>query len=244
MNDQTRRRPGFEPDKAVRGVLQRYPHLKGGVRLERVGTIVFEDAQERPGKHQQTRIAARCQCARRALAHCLEMRTESAFEPRIALGRRSNAGHHSNPRVRVTQAVAPARQNVIASVSNRTGTSIEFALRGPGTGAGTTADGRVSSTQLLLPSGYLMNTKLALSAIVAALMLTACAKQESAGSDQAATPPAPSAPASDSSQSATPGTSADQSAPPAGTTGSGDASQPGAAAPATPPADSSTPPKQ
>src|ERR1700730_19408991 len=142
MNDQTRRRPGFEPDKAVRGVLQRYPHLKGGVRLERVGTIVFEDAQERPGMHQQTRIAARCQCARRALAHCLEMRTESAFEPRIALGRRSNAGHHSNPHVRVTQAVAPTRQNVIASVSNRTGTSIEFALRGPGTGAGATASGR------------------------------------------------------------------------------------------------------
>src|ERR1700724_424149 len=243
MNDQTRRRPGFEPDKAVRGVLQRYPHLKGGVRLERVGTIVFEDAQERPGKHQQTRIAARCQCARRALAHCLEMRTESAFEPRIALGRRSNAGHHSNPRVRVTQAVALTRQNVIASVSNRTGTSIEFALRGPGTGAGTTAKGRVSSTQLLLPSGYRsMNTKLALSAIVAALMLTACAKQESAGSDQAAAPPAPSAPASDASQ-APPAGGADQAAPAAGTTGSGDASSaPGSAAPATPPADSSTPP--
>src|ERR1700724_4144274 len=224
MNDQTRRRPGFEPDKAVRGVLQRYPHLKGGVRLERVGTIVFEDAQERPGKHQQTRIAARCQCARRALAHCLEMRTESAFEPRIALGRRSNAGHHSNPRVRVTQAVAPARQNVIASVSNRTGTSIEFALRGPGTGAGTTADGRVSSTQLLLPSGYLMNTKLALSAIVAALMLTACAKQESAAPEAANPPPAPAA--------------SDSSAPPAaGTAAPADA-------PATPPADTTPPPKQ
>ena len=38
-----------------------------------------------------------------------------------------------------------------------------------------------------------MNTKLALSALVAALMLTACAKQESAGTDQAATPPAPAA---------------------------------------------------
>jgi len=34
-----------------------------------------------------------------------------------------------------------------------------------------------------------MNTKLALSAIVAALMLTACAKQESAAPDQAANPP-------------------------------------------------------
>src|ERR1700686_3273000 len=233
MNDQTRRRPGFEPDKAVRGVLQRYPHLKGGVRLERVGTIVFEDAQERPGMHQQTRIAARCQCARRALAHCLEMRTESAFEPRIALGLRSNAGHHSNPRVRVTQAVAPARQNVIASVSNRTGTSIEFALRGPGTGAGTTADGRVSSTQLLLPSGYRsMNTKLALSAIVAALMLTACAKQESAAPEAATPPPAPAA-----SDSSTP--------PAAGTAAPADAAGQAApaAAPATPPADTPPPPK-
>src|SRR5665213_3086295 len=40
-------------------------------------------------------------------------------------------------------------------------------------------------------SGYRsMNTKLALSALVAALMLTACAKQEAASPDTAAAPPA------------------------------------------------------
>jgi hypothetical protein len=80
-----------------------------------------------------------------------------------------------------------------------------------------------------------MNTKLALSAIVAALMLTACAKQESAGTDQAANPPAPAAPAADQTAPPAAGTAADQSAPGAA---------PNAAAPATPPADSSTPPKQ
>jgi hypothetical protein len=79
-----------------------------------------------------------------------------------------------------------------------------------------------------------MNTKLALSAIVAALMLMACAKQESAGTDQAANPPAPAAPAADQTAPPAAGTAADQSAPGAA---------PNAAAPATP-ADSSTPPKQ
>src|SRR5438105_3573624 len=92
-----------------------------------------------------------------------------------------------------------------------------------------------------------MNTKLALSALVAALMLTACAKQESASTDKAATPPAPAAPAA-SDSSATPpasGTAAGpeagaQAAPPAGAAAE---SQPAAsaAAPATPPA---TPPKE
>jgi len=84
-----------------------------------------------------------------------------------------------------------------------------------------------------------MKTKLALSAIVAALMLTACAKQESAGTDQAATPPAPAAPAADASQAAGQAGQAAQAA--------GDAAQSaaGSAAPATPPpADNSAPPKQ
>jgi hypothetical protein len=91
-----------------------------------------------------------------------------------------------------------------------------------------------------------MNTKLALSAIVAALMLTACAKQESAGTDQAANPPAPAP-------------SADQNAPPPATAPAdqGMAPAPGAApaasdtmkpaegaAPATPPSDNTMPPKQ
>jgi hypothetical protein len=93
----------------------------------------------------------------------------------------------------------------------------------------------VSSTQLL-PSGYRsMNTKLVLSTIVAALMLTACAKQESAGTDTAATPPAPAA------QPAAP---ADQSTPPANGTAAAPADA-GAAAPAagsTPPPEGSAPP--
>src|SRR5256886_16924507 len=83
-----------------------------------------------------------------------------------------------------------------------------------------------------------MNTKLALSAIVAALMLTACAKQESAGTDQAANPPAPAAPAA-SSDTSTPGAAGQAAAP--GAAGSAapaaEGSKPaeGAAAPATPP---------
>jgi hypothetical protein len=80
-----------------------------------------------------------------------------------------------------------------------------------------------------------MNTKLALSAIVAALMLTACAKQESAGSDQAANPPAPAAPAGDQSQPAN---------PPSGTAG-GESSQgqmaPNAGGTSTPPAEGTPP---
>jgi len=86
-----------------------------------------------------------------------------------------------------------------------------------------------------------MNTKLALSAIVAALMLMACAKQESAGTDQAANPPAPAAPAADQTAPPASGTPADQSAPGAAPNAA-DATKPaeGAAAPA----DSSTPPKQ
>src|SRR6202162_5823711 len=78
-----------------------------------------------------------------------------------------------------------------------------------------------------------MNTKLALSAIVAALMLTACAKQESAAPEAANPPPAPAA--------------TDSSAPPAaGTAAPADAAGQAApaAAPATPPADPPPPPKK
>jgi len=85
-----------------------------------------------------------------------------------------------------------------------------------------------------------MNTKLALSAVVAALMLTACAKQESAGTDQAATPPAPAAPASDQAAGAAADAkaAADSAAQAAGA--AADAAKDGTA-PATPPAE---PPKQ
>jgi hypothetical protein len=89
-------------------------------------------------------------------------------------------------------------------------------------------------------SGYRsMNTKLALSALVAALMLTACAKQEAASTEPAATPPPA---ATDSAAPAAP--AADAPAAPAG-----DAAAPApagdAAAPAAPPADApAAPPKQ
>src|ERR1700761_898065 len=79
-----------------------------------------------------------------------------------------------------------------------------------------------------------MNTKLALSALVAALMLTACAKQEAASPDAASsTPPAsteaaPAAPAADAP--AAPAADA-PAAPPA----DGAAAPPPADAPAAPP---------
>src|SRR6185503_2543974 len=77
-------------------------------------------------------------------------------------------------------------------------------------------------------SGYRsMNTKLALSALVAALMLTARAKQEAASTEPAATPPA----ATDSS-AAPAAPAADAPAAPAGD----------AAAPAAPADGSATPP--
>ena len=100
--------------------------------------------------------------------------------------------------------------------------------------------GHSLTKQLLLHSGYRsMNTELALSAVVAALMLTACAKQESAGTDQAATPPAPAAPAADQAA----GAAADAKA--AADSAAQSAQQAEAAkegtAPATPPAE---PPKQ
>jgi hypothetical protein len=83
-----------------------------------------------------------------------------------------------------------------------------------------------------------MNTKLALSAIVAALMLTACAKQEAAGTDTAATPPAPAAapaaPASDQAAAPAAGTAA-----PAGEAAAAPAA--GAAPAATPPAEPEKP---
>src|SRR5580700_8572515 len=121
---------------------------------------------------------------------------------------------------------------MVVRVSNRTGTSIEFALRGRRIVRGTTVSGHsLINTTLASPGYRSMNTKLALSAIVAALMLTACAKQESAGTDQAATPPAPAAPAADSA-----------STPPASGTATPDQAAPASppadqAAPATPPAD-------
>jgi hypothetical protein len=93
-----------------------------------------------------------------------------------------------------------------------------------------------------------MNTKLALSsAIVAALMLTACAKQESAGTDQAAAPPAPAA--SDAAKDANAGSAgqaADQSAAGQAAPQAGDAakSAEGSGTPPNPPSDTSTPPKQ
>jgi hypothetical protein len=87
---------------------------------------------------------------------------------------------------------------------------------------------------LLLLLGYRsMNTKLALSALVAALMLTACAKQEAASPDAAATPPAsteaaPAAPAD--AAPAAPATDAPAAAPADGT-----AAPPPADTPAAPP---------
>jgi len=129
--------------------------------------------------------------------------------------------------------------NAIVSVSNRTGTSIEFALRGPGRARERPPAVVVSLTQLLLPSGYRsMNTKLALSAIVAALMLTACAKQESAAPDQAANPPPAPAATDSSAPPAAPGSEAASQAAPAG-----DAAKP-AEGSAAPPADTTPPPKQ
>jgi len=89
-----------------------------------------------------------------------------------------------------------------------------------------------------------MNTKLALSAIVAALMLTACAKQESAGTDQAANPPAP-APSAEQSAPPPATAPADQGAAPAAAPAASDSMKPAeGAAPATPPSDNTTPPKQ
>jgi hypothetical protein len=79
-----------------------------------------------------------------------------------------------------------------------------------------------------------MNTKLALSALVAALMLTACAKQEAASPDTAAAPPAtteaaPAAPAAADAPAA-PAADAPAAAPADGT-----AAPPPADAPAAPP---------
>ena len=69
--------------------------------------------------------------------------------------------------------------------------SIEFAVAIP-TGLAERDHSFVSfSHHSCFSSGYRsMNTKLALSALVAALMLTACAKQEAASPDTAAAPPA------------------------------------------------------
>jgi outer membrane biosynthesis protein TonB len=80
-----------------------------------------------------------------------------------------------------------------------------------------------------------MNTKLALSALVAALMLTACAKQEAASPDAASTPPAtteaaPAAPAGDAAAPAAPAADA-----PAAPADAGSAAPPPADAPAAPP---------
>src|SRR5215831_216100 len=100
---------------------------------------------------------------------------------------------------------------------------------------GTTKFVRIVLIPLLLLLGYRsMNTKLALSALVAALMLTACAKQEAASPDTAAAPPAattesaPAAPAADAP--AAPAADA-PAAPPA----DGTAAPPPADAPAAPP---------
>jgi thiol:disulfide interchange protein DsbA len=71
---------------------------------------------------------------------------------------------------------------------------------------------QVSNSFLTTASrGTTMNTKLALSAIVAALMLTACAKQESAAPEAAPAAPAAEAPAAAPDASATP--PADATAP-------------------------------
>jgi len=77
-----------------------------------------------------------------------------------------------------------------------------------------------------------MNTKLALSALVAALMLTACAKQEAASPDTAAAPPATteSAPAAPAADAPAPAADAPAAAPADGT-----AAPPPADAPAAPP---------
>jgi hypothetical protein len=113
-------------------------------------------------------------------------------------------------------------------------------LRGSIYVPGTASPGRGLIYTTLASFGEIsMNTKLALSVIVAALMLTACAKQEAASTDTAATPPAPAAPA------AAPAAPADQAAPAAGTTAApaaGEAAAP--AAGATPPAEGTAKPAE
>jgi hypothetical protein len=81
----------------------------------------------------------------------------------------------------------------------------------------------------LASRGISMNTKLVLSALVAALMLSACAKQEATA--PAAEPPAAEAPAAD------PAAPAAEATPPADAVPPADAAPPadGAAAPAEPP---------
>jgi hypothetical protein len=156
--------------------------------------------------------------------------------------RLSPVGHNGCPACRVSPTRRAAQ---VRGVSNRTGTSIEFTFpRLDYYEPGTASPGRgLINTTLASFGEKSMNTKLALSAIVAALMLTACAKQEAAGTDTAATPPAPAAPA------AAPAAPADQAAPAAGTmaapAGEAGAAAPAAgAAPATPPAEQTPPPKQ
>jgi hypothetical protein len=73
-----------------------------------------------------------------------------------------------------------------------------------------------------------MNTKLALSALVAALMLTACAKQEAASPDTAAAPPA-------STETPAPAPAAPAADAPAAAPADGTAAPPPADAPAAPP---------
>src|ERR1700681_525152 len=97
------------------------------------------------------------------------------------------------------QVVARNRQQTAhvspAAVSNHSGTSIESAFRAFRDGARNDCN-RSSSYQhhFCFSLGYRsMNTKFALSAIVAALMLTACAKQETAATAPDAIPPAPAA---------------------------------------------------
>ena len=98
-----------------------------------------------------------------------------------------------------------------------------------------------SHQQLLLHSGYRsMNTKLALSAVVAALMLTACAKQESAGTGPAAAPPAPASDQAAADAKAAADSAAQQTGQAAGA--AADAAKPAEGA-APPPAEN-PPPKQ
>ena len=196
--DQARARTGREPHEAVRRILQRHPHLEGCVGLEGIGAVVLEHVQQRPGMHQKAGKAAG---ARAAAVRCARpARCGPKVSPvrgRVLRG----LGHGLTFELACMACcrLQPTARRVRCFQSYRDFYRI-CAPPLPERGAERPQRSRIIPYNSCFPGYRSMNTKLALSAVVAALMLTACAKQESAGTEAAA-PAAAAAAATDAAAS-------------------------------------------
>ena len=87
----------LEVHKRVRRLSQGSPHLEGRIDLERIGPVVLEDRQCRPGVHEQCAVAAGLERTCGPAADRLQVRSKAGFKLGREVGPRTNVRHRCHP---------------------------------------------------------------------------------------------------------------------------------------------------